>query len=319
MAIPLNAFIKRRPPGAQHEKIKALIRPTAESPSVHHAFLKSFDGTRIFYSTEGQGKPLIFVYGLVCSSLHWTYQIEYFRHTHQAVWFDYRGHQNSETPADMSSLNIESLGKDLGRVLDELKIDKAVIIGHSMGVNAVLEFYRQQPNRFEAMVLANGTSKRPLENIFHINFSQKGFELIRKAHEISPEWVNKLWRLNEKNPFTEWLIRLGGFNPLLSAREDVALYVKQVSEMDPAVFIKFIESYEHYDATAWLHEIKVPTLILAGEHDHITPLPQQQLLHQLIPGSELEIVKHGSHCSQMDLPELVNLKIERFLRKLGYL
>ncbi|MGZ3699021.1 MAG: alpha/beta fold hydrolase, partial [Bdellovibrionota bacterium] len=90
---------KPRPPGAR--------KPTngkSERPPVTHGYVKSFDGTKLFYSVEGRGKPLVFCYGLVCSSLHWTYQIEQFQQTHQAVWFDYRGHQNSEVPKNLNSL-----------------------------------------------------------------------------------------------------------------------------------------------------------------------------------------------------------------------
>ena len=66
----------------------------------------------------------------------------------QTIWFDYRGHNNSETPRDLRSLTVETLARDLGIILDELGIKEPVpLLGHSMGVNTVLEFYRQQPDR----------------------------------------------------------------------------------------------------------------------------------------------------------------------------
>ncbi|MGZ3688862.1 MAG: alpha/beta fold hydrolase, partial [Bdellovibrionota bacterium] len=92
----------------------------------------------------------------------------------------------------------------------------------------------------------------------------------------------------------------------------------QVAEMDPAILLNLIQNYDQYDATAWLHTVHVPTLILSGDQDNIIPLEQQELMHQLIPDSRLEIIKHGSHCPQMDLPDLVNMKIERFLNELNY-
>ena len=79
-----------------------------------------------------------------------------------------------------------------------------------------------------------------------------------------------------------------------------------------------IENYDHVDCTSWLHEIKKPTLIIAGEEDKVVPIELQELMAQLIPGSLLERVKHGSHCAQMDLPDLVNLKIEKFLAEINY-
>ena len=290
-----------------------------EAPSVvTHGYFKSFDGTKLFYSVEGKGKPIIFCYGLICSSLHWTYQIDHFRENYKAVWFDYRGHQNSESPADMDSLTLESLGRDLGLLMDELKIEDAVFMGHSMGVNVVLELLRQQPHRVAGMILANGTAKRPLETLFHMNAFQAGFDVLRKANEKSPRMVSMLWSLQKNNPIARSIVALLGFNPHLTPPEDVQLYVDQVAEMDPAVLIKLIKNYEHYDATHWLHQIKVPTLIISGENDNMIPVKEQELMHQLIPGSQLAVIRHGSHCPQMDLPELINHKVEKFLGEFNY-
>jgi pimeloyl-ACP methyl ester carboxylesterase len=264
--------------------------------------VKSFDGTRLFYSVEGRGKPMVFCYGLVCSSLHWTYQIEHFKHSHQAVWFDYRGHQNSDIPKDMTSLTLDTMTRDLTVVLDELKIHDALFLG-----------YRQHPERVQAMVLANGTACRPLENLFHTNSIQTAFKILAKAYEKSPELVQAFWKMQKGNPLARMAIGLGGFNPHLTPAEDVAYYVDQVADMDPAILIHLIQNYNQVDASAWLHTVKVPTLVIAGEDDKIIPVEGQELLHQLIPGSQLEIIRHGSHCPQMDLPDLVNLKIEKFL------
>ena len=308
-----------RPKGARkRSRDNRLKQGGEESSEITHGYFKSFDGTKLFYSVEGKGKPIIFCYGLICSSLHWTYQIDHFRQNYKAVWFDYRGHQNSEAPADMDSLTLESLGRDLGLLMDELKIEDAVFLGHSMGVNVVLELLRQQPHRVAGMVLANGTAKRPLETLFHMNAFQAGFDVLRKANEKSPRIVSMLWSLQKNNPIARSIVALLGFNPYLTPAEDVQLYVDQVAEMDPAVLIKLIKNYDNYDATHWLHDIKVPTLIISGENDNMIPVKEQELMHQLIPGSQLAVIRHGSHCPQMDLPELINHKVEKFLSEFNY-
>ncbi len=314
--MPISNFIPKwpRPRGAR----APFVATREDHEGTRHGYLKSFDGTRIFYSKEGSGPPLIFCYGLVCSSLHWTYQIDYFRKNYSTIWFDYRGHQNSDTPEDMKSLTIPNIAADLGQVMDTLEIKDAVLLGHSMGVNIVLEFYRQQPTRTKGLILANGTSRRPLENLFHMNATEVGFKLLRKFYDLSPKYFEKFWRSQGDNPITRAIVGRGGFNVHLSAPEDIEVYVKQVTSMDPRVFLNLIENYENADATSWLHEISVPTLIVSGEKDHMTPLKEQQLMHQLIPNSQLEIIKHGSHCAQMDLPDLVNSKIERFLKQICY-
>jgi pimeloyl-ACP methyl ester carboxylesterase len=306
-----------RPSGARKKSLRDRLRPDSEV-ATRNGYFRSFDGTKLFYSIEGEGKPLIFCYGLVCSSLHWTYQIEHFRKNYKTVWMDYRGHQNSEVPEDINSLTLESLAKDLKLLLDELGIHDAVFLGHSMGVNVVLEFARLYPERVSGMLLSNGTANRPLDTLLNSNALIPGFRVLELLAEKSPKILKKIWTLQKGNPVVHRAIGMLGFNPHLTRKEDVALYVDQIAEMDPRVFLTLIRNYDRYDGSSWLHTLKIPVRILAGEDDLIIPIAQQELLHQLIPGSEFEKIRHGSHCPQMDLPELVNSKIEEFLKKISY-
>jgi len=306
-----------RPQGARRSP-KTKSDENQKEVLTQNGYFDSFDGTKIFFSKEGEGRPLVFVYGLVCSSLHWTYQIEHFKKNYQAVWFDYRGHHNSGMPSDIKSITIEAMASDLAQLLEHEGIRDAIFLGHSMGVNVVLELYKNHPEYFKGMILANGTARAPLENIFRNNLSVFGFEWLKKIHALAPETIKKLWHLQKNNPFTRLLVQLGGFNPHLTPKADIDLYVDQVMSMDPAIFIQVVEQYQKNDAMPWLHQVKVPTLIIAGEDDHVIPSEQQKLLHQMIPGSEFELIRHGSHCPQMDLPELFNMRVQKFLDQLGY-
>jgi pimeloyl-ACP methyl ester carboxylesterase len=305
---------KPRPKGARKPG------KSATSPDVHQArngYATTHDGIQIFYSVEGEGEPLVFCYGLVCSSLHWTYQIDHFKRTHRSIWFDYRAHHNSGTPQDLSSLTIPHFARDLSTVFDAMGLEKAILLGHSMGVSVALEFYRQFPDRVKALVLANGTAKRPLETLLNNpNIIPSGFNVLRAAYSRSPKIFAKIWGLQKGSALVRTVVKLAGFNPHLAADEDVERYVSQIEEMDPGVLLHVLEAYQAYDATAWLHTVKVPTLIISGDEDKVTPPGQQHLLHQLIPNSRLENVRHGSHCPQMDQPELVAAKIEQFLKTL---
>lgn len=306
-----------RPLGSRKKSLND--RSRSPSPvSTRSGYFRTFDGTKLFYSVEGEGKPVIFCYGLVCSSLHWTYQIEHFRQNYKTIWMDYRGHQNSEAPADYNSLTLESLAKDLKLLLDELKIKDAVLLGHSMGVNVVLEFYRLFPDRVAGLLLANGTPTRPLETLLHSNALIPGFQVLEFLAGKSPTLLKKLWKLQKGNPLVHRMIGMLGFNPHLTAKEDIALYVDQIADLDPKVFLTLIRNYDNYDGSSWLHTVKCPTRIIAGENDLIVPLARQELLHQLIPDSEFEVIRRGSHCPQLDLPDLLNSKIEEFFKKIDY-
>ena len=316
--MPITLPRKPRPSGARKRSILDKKRPQGPSSAVSYGYVKSFDGTKLFYGIEGKGKPLVFCYGLICSSLHWTYQVEHFRKSYQTIWFDYRGHQNSEMPKDLKTLTLENIARDLGTILDELNIQEVVLLGHSMGVNVALEFYRQQPHRVAGMVLANGTAQRPLETLFSHNAFQAGFSLLKRLYDFSPKLLAVIWKSQKNNPLARTIVSIGGFNPHLTPQADIELYIDQVANTDPSILVHLIQNYNAYNATAWLHTIDKPVLILAGENDKVIPLEQQQLMHQLIPNSQLQVIHHGSHCPQMDLPDLVNLNIERFLSQFHY-
>lgn len=289
-----------------------------DSVRVTHGTFKTKDGTRLFYCSEGEGEPIVFLYGLVCSSLHWTYQLDHFRKRYRCIWFDYRAHHNSERPENLDTLNVETFAADLITLLrDELKLDRVVLMAHSMGVNVALETWRQDPGLVRGMGLVAGTARAPLETIFHVNITRSALKAMKRIHRLSPKLVSKFWDLQKDSLITHLIVKLGGFNPFLTPKEDVDLYVRQVMSFDPEIFIRVLENYDAFDAQSWLNSVDVPTLVMAGEKDYVIPLKQQENLAQLIPGSELDIIKNGSHCPQMDLPDIVNRAIERFLAKLG--
>ncbi len=280
---------------------------------MQNGFYKTFDGTRLFYSVEGSGPPLLFCYGLVCSKLHWSYQMDYFKKNYTVIWFDYRGHHRSDAPAKPEALTIDNIAHDIECLMDELHLPKATLLGHSMGVNLVLEFYKRCPQRVEAMVLANGNARGPLETLLRTNFMHMAFPYIYEAYKRHPRLVNLIWKAQGKSKIVPWIVGQLGFNPNLAKSEDIETYVRMLSQMDMIITLQLLKDYETYDATPWLHRIDIPTLIISGENDLIIPREAQEIMHQLIPASKYELIRNGSHCPQMDIPELINIMIERFL------
>ena len=309
--------VSRRPLGAKSTP------PPLNDPqiTVREGHVMAQDGAKLFFCEEGPKNPvsdrtLVFCYGLVCSALHWTYQIEHFRKTHRCIWFDYRGHQNSEKPRDFSTLSLEQFGDDLHLILQTVEAKNTVLLGHSMGVNVVLEYWRKHPETIRALVLSNGTLRRPLETLFDSNAMEKVFAVLGKVYDFSPSVVRGLWKLQKGNRLVHSLIQLGGFNPFLTSSEDVARYVDQVADIDPGVLLTLMKSYDHWDATPWAHELQIPTLIIAGEYDKVIPLAQQKLMAQLIPHSQFLEIPAGSHCPQIDDPDFISNEIESFLNQL---
>jgi pimeloyl-ACP methyl ester carboxylesterase len=310
METPVNP----RPRGARRTpQRKTTGRVIPESSG----YFRAPDGLELFYATEGEGEPLIFCYGLVCSSLHWTYQIDHFKSSHKTIWFDYRGHHHSKIPENHETICIPNFASDLNALFEHLQIGKATLLGHSMGVSVALEFAHRYPEKTKALVLANGTAQRPLETLLHNpNVLPMGFDLLYQLYRASPRLFASIWKLQRGNPIARAIVRLAGFNAHLAAKEDVERYVSQVEAMDPGIFLQVLKNYQAYDASSWLHQLKVPTLIIAGDEDLVTPPFQQKLLQQLIEDSRYLEIRHGSHCPQMDQPDLVSEKIEAFLKTL---
>ena len=109
----------------------------------------------------------------------------------------------------------------------------------------------------------------------------------------------------------------GGFNLKLTSLRDIEIYARGISGMDLNAFLTLFESMLDYDGTDILEKIAVPTLIVGGKKDSVTPTKTQRYMHKKIKDSQLLLVPYGSHCTQLDMPDLVNLRISRFLKDIG--
>lgn len=281
-----------------------------------HGYFRSFDGLKLFYSVRGPkgAPPLIFCYGLVCSKLQWKYQIEHFEKTHRVIYFDYRGHHNSEAPDDPGSMTIEALARDLATLHEELKLPPCAVLGHSLGVNIVLEFYRMHPERVSALVLANGTPKDPFETMFGHNLTQVLFPLLPFAYNLAPELIDKFWKSQGTSPLSQEFVARLGFNVKKAKRADINEYIRLTSQVRTDLFLHLLKDFTVYDACHWLDQVKVPTLVIGGQKDYITPPINARKMAKIIPGAKLKVFADGSHCVQMEQIEAVNTLIEDFLK-----
>lgn len=279
----------------------------------------SFDGTTIYYEVRGSGRPVFLCYGLACLINHWTHQLKFFSRNYRTIVFDYRGHHNSSTPANRDNLSTDAICMDLKGLADHLGVAKASFWGHSYGVQVLLRYYDMFPETVENMVFINGFASNPLSQVIGPNATATLFKIFKEGYHAFPETIRLLWRKTVTNPLAIPISSLfGGFNMSLTSLKDIEVYAQGVSTMDLDVFIAFFDKMINYDATPVLERIEVPVLIISGNKDGVTPPVHQEKLHQKIRGSQIMRVPYGSHCTQLDLPEFVNLRIEKFLEEVGY-
>jgi pimeloyl-ACP methyl ester carboxylesterase len=112
------------------------------------------DGIALAYEVHGAGAPaLVFVHGWSCDRSYWRNQLGHFAQSHRVVALDLAGH--GESGAGRRDWTMSAFGRDVTAVVDHLGLDDAVLIGHSMGVDVVVEAALELPGRVRGLVLVD--------------------------------------------------------------------------------------------------------------------------------------------------------------------
>lgn len=276
------------------------------------------DGTPIAFARGGPpGAPaLVCCNGVGVSTFFWDYVGERFSKTHRVVVWDYRGHGASGVPPVTKNLTLAHVADDLARVLDANDIDRAVLLGHSMGCQVVFEFYRLFAARTLGLVPVLGAFGRPADTFLD---PRVGPQLYKVAYEVAtriPDIVNLGARMTLKRPFMWQAARLTGLvHPDLARKQDVDPYMDHMARMNPRVFMDFVRAAQEHDASPILGDVQCPVLVVAGERDLFTPRHLSVEMAGRLPHAELLEIPRGSHAALIEQPELINLRLEKFLRE----
>ncbi len=281
-------------------------------------YFKSFDGTVIWTKDQGNsnGLPIVFCNSIGYDSTLWNRCAEYFAGNHRVILWDYRCHGNSKPPKDFTTLSIENHARDLEFVLKEHGIDKAVLVGHGIGVQVILEFYNKYPDKVSALVAICGSYENPVKTFLNFTTFKWIFPLLYRGINSTHLFLNYIWHnILLPLPLSKYLARWIAGNSHFLKAEDFRGYIQNLQGMDLKPLIMAINYARQHSAKDMLDAIKVPTLIIGGENDHITPLRVINTMHRLIANSELLIVNKGTHLALLEVPEFIHLRIEKFLKE----
>jgi 3-oxoadipate enol-lactonase len=220
----------------------------------------------------------------------WRDAIAALKDRYSVVAFDTRGHGRSSGKGECS---VTAAAQDLKALLDEIGASSCHLVGISTGGTIALTFAAQWPAMVRTLTLADSFA-RPVEG------SAQTVEATAEAIAyVSMEEFGTQYAAETLLPATA-----------LDVQDELA---GVIAKMNPKVYIQTMRSAVLGDFTAALAAVKVPTLVLIGEHDAIAPRTASEFIVQGIAGATLEVVPAAGHLSCLDNPVAFNAALGRFL------
>lgn len=287
-------------------------------------FAVAEDGVRLHWTTIGPatGSQGAFVCcnGVGVSTFFWKYVVAHFSDRFTVLLWDYRGHGQSGRPPSLGTddLGIPSHTRDLARVMDAAGVDDALMLGHSMGCQVILEFHRNHRARVRGLVPLLGSAGRTLDTFYDNPRSPRYFRLAARLVDRLGDRTHTLARPLLQSRVAWFIARAASLvDPFYASADDMLPYLRHLATMDLQVFIHAVLSTNDHDAWDTLPDIRVPTLIVAAERDAFTPMWLSRKMAASVPGSDFLVLADGTHAAIIEQPETINRRLERFVRDRG--
>lgn len=250
------------------------------------------NGINIYYEAQGLGAPLVLISGIGYSLWQWHRMVPLLSEHFQVITFDNRGVGQSDRPA--GPYTAQMLAADTVGLLDALGIEKAIIMGHSMGGFIAQAIALNDPGRVEKLILCSTNFGGPnhipvMPEAMKVLTDVNSDPLTRFKNGLSvstaPGWAETNPEMIQK--WVEWRVA----NPI-----DPAAYQAQL-----AIGLSLLPEAAAFENQ--LSRISVPTLILFGAHDKVVPPENALLLAQKIATSKVLIFPDAGHFFPIEIPE----------------
>ena len=276
------------------------------------------DQTTIAWTVAGPqthaGDPVVLCNGIACSDAYWFGVAPRLARTRAVIRWDYRGHGRSGDPVDRSEIGAAAFTEDLRTVMDAAGIDRAVLVGHSYGVQVVLEAYRRYPQRVAALVAVAGAAGRPLSRGRERDAGDALLAAVRRFAAGMPQVASRTWEAVWDSPSVLRLARVLGGTTAAAPPEVMRQYFAHVRDRDPELLLEMMDAMQQHRADDLLPMLDAPLLVLAGDRDGLTPLSVLRAMALSAPNGELAIRHGAAHTLPAEHPAWVASEIDRFLR-----
>ena len=264
----------------------------------------------IYYEEHGHGDPLLLIMGLAADSTAWMFQIPDFARNYRTIAYDNRGVGRTSKP--IGPYSIHQMAADALGLLDALGIDRAHVLGVSMGGMIAQELVLRHPERVRSLVLAC-TYPEPDESVE----MQRAFVVNQFGGTVSASGEVQV-DLSTVNPmmFLQHLLPTV-FNQEFIDRELPKLLQVFSGALQYGFSMEAIlgqvAAVMGHQATDRLHRITAPTLVITGDADRLVSPANSDVLAREIPGAKLVRIEGGSHGFNFETPERFNREVLEFL------
>jgi pimeloyl-ACP methyl ester carboxylesterase len=258
---------------------------------------------------------LILSDGVLCDGFIWKYLWEELGRVVPLAHWHYRGHGRSGAPVDPLWVSIPSLADDLGRVRTHIGDPPCVLVGHSLGCQVALEAYRQRPEKVRGLILVCGTFGNATATFHGGPILDLILPQLLDVAQRLPDAVRAVWSRLPARLSLKIALEAGEIDKERVRAEDMLPYLSHMTHVDFPMFLRILRAAGEHTAVDLLPQIDVPVLVVAGERDTFTPAFLATAMAQAIPKGELLMVPRGTHVAPIEQPELVNPRIEQFLRQ----
>lgn len=258
------------------------------------------NGIKLHYIDTGNSEalPIVLIHGMTFDHRSWNPQIELLMQNYRVIAYDIRGHGKTDI-AD-GQYTYKMFVDDLIALLDYLEIDKAVLCGLSMGGIIAMRTFEKYPDRIKAIILCDTRSDADSNETKY--WRENSIESIKK---------------DGLRPFADEFIELCAPQEFVKFPEELKTIRKTILSSSPlGICGALLAQAARPDLQYLLPKIDVPTLIMIGENDYLTPLNLSKFIHESIPGSELKIISEACHISNLENRDEFNKYLLNFLEKI---
>ena len=255
------------------------------------------DDVNLYVVHQGAGTPLLLVHGFPLDHQMWQGQLDGLSAHCHVIAPDLRGFGRSSLPGPAGT-SMEQMADDLAILLDRLGIAVPVTLaGLSMGGYIAWQFWRRHRQRLAGLILCDTRAEADTEEVA-ANRLRVADEVLREGTGVLASMLERLFSSQS-----------------LASRQAIVAATEQVIRSAPpqGVAAALRAMAARPDVRAWLSEIDIPTLVLCGEDDEITPVADMRRMAESISGSRFLVIPGCGHMAPLEDPAAVNQAIAAFM------